>query len=231
MALKTINEPKMTVNKLGEFLVANPKRQRRILEQLKYPKENAFGFTPYGDVRETIKKYFVSGFDEQIINDYILLLEKKSEDPGLGDWNRGIINSSIEALENVLDSENLNTEFIYEEYKGGNPKVLIHGVEISINPDLIVTSEKRGKNCIGALKIHISKNSSSNEDGSKYVATLLNDFVIAHLQTENNVCKNENSISYDVFNRTFVESPKSFKRRMEDIYAGCMNIKAIWDSI
>ncbi|MDH6250352.1 hypothetical protein M2347_000079 [Chryseobacterium sp. H1D6B] len=35
MAVKTIKEPKITFNKLGEFLVASQKRQRAILEHLK----------------------------------------------------------------------------------------------------------------------------------------------------------------------------------------------------
>lgn len=235
MALKTNPEPKMTINKLGEYLVAGPKRQRKILEQLKYPKDNAFGFTPYGDVREAIKKYFINNFEESYINDLISALEEKlnvkETDPRLTDWQISVIGSSIEALENVLDSANINTDYLYEQYDGGNPKLLIHGVEISINPDLIVRSKVKNKDCAGALKIHISKNSSIDQEGSAYIATLLNNFTIDHLCNHNTTARNENSISYDVFSDSFVESPKAFKRRMEDIEAGCKNIKAIWDSI
>ena len=231
MKIKENKQPKITVNKLGEFLVAPPKRQRRILEQLKYPKDNAFGFTPYADVREAIKKYFINTFDESIISDAILVLENKLEEDEISDWQRSVNASSIEALEAVLDSENINTSLEYGEYKGENPKLVIHGVEISINPDLIINSTVRGKDCIGSVKIHISKNSKNNEEGSKYIAALLNDFTVNHLCADQKISKNEYSISYDVFNDTFVESPKAIKKRMGDIEAGCMNIRDIWESI
>lgn len=79
-------KPKMTVNKLGEFLTANPARQRKILELLKYPKDNKFASTSYSEAREAIKKYLLSGFEEQIILDSISALSGKeaSSDYQLG---------------------------------------------------------------------------------------------------------------------------------------------------
>lgn len=230
MALKVIKEPKITVNKLGEFLVAPPKRQRRILEQLKYPKENAFGLV-YGDVREIIKKYFISDFDEKILERGIKLNSSKLKDKKSSDWQKNVAIASIEALKKVNDFYFDISNITFEEYTGKNPKVIIHGVEISIMPDLIVRSSTKTKELIGSLKLHISKNSKSDENACLYVAALLHNYSIDQLQETGITAKNENSISYDVFKEIFVESPKSFKRRMDDIEAGCMNIKAIWDTI
>jgi hypothetical protein len=231
MAVKAVKEPKITVNKLGEFLVASPKRQRAILEQLKYPKDNVFSSSPYNDVRNIIKQYFVSNFDESIVEAAIEDFEKKISGKTKLEWSDTIVASSIDALEKVLDFSFDCSDFTFSEYQGKNPKVIIKEVEISMNPDLIVSSSLRNKDCVGALKIHISKGSKSDIESCKYVATLMNDFTIAHLCNSSITNRHENSISYDVFKDIFVESPKSFKKRMADIEAGCMNIKAIWDSI
>lgn len=230
MKLKVVKEPKMTVNKLGEFLVAPPKRQRRILEQLKYPKDNAFSLV-YSDVREVIKKYFISDFDEKILARGIKSNSAKLKDKKSTDWQKTVAVASIEALQKVQDFYFDISNLSFEEYTGKNPKVMIHGVEVSIMPDLIVKSSTKTKELIGSFKIHISKNSKSDENACLYVATLLHNYSIDQLEEIGITAKNENSISYDVFKEIFVESPKSFKRRMDDIEAGCMNIKAIWDSI
>lgn len=226
---KVESNPKMTVNKLGEYLVASPRRQRRILEQLKYPDENRFGAVAHSEAREAIKAYFVSGFDPKIILDCISLL--KGKDP-VNDYQEAMINSSVEGLELVLESEEIDKGLTYLPYEGPNPKLNLHGVEISVYPDLIVENTIRGTEFVGALKLHLSKNSSNTEEGDKYIAAILHMFGTEHL---NSLGKDSTRpslyLSYDIFADTFTECPKSISRRMEDINAGCLNIVAIWNSI
>ena len=70
-------KPNITINKLGEFLTTTPKRQRKILEQFKYPKENKFTFTGYNEAREAIKQYFIKGMDEAILLECLDVLDSK----------------------------------------------------------------------------------------------------------------------------------------------------------
>lgn len=227
----TVKEPKITVNKLGEFLVAPASRQRSILKQIKYPRESKYGVAPYGDVKEAMRKYFVSNFDEKHIVKEIKNQKLKLKSTNISDWSKSVVGSSLEALDMVLNFDFPCDGLTFEHYAGANPKVIIHGVEVSINPDLVVYSSTKVKNYVGALKFHVSKNSKSDENACAYVSSLLHNYSSDQLSSAKLTAKNQNSISYDVFKDIFMESPKSFKRKMDDIEAGCMNIKAIWDSI
>lgn len=221
-------KPKMTVNKLGEYLVASPTRQRRILEQLKYPKENKFGAVAHSDAREAIKQYFIKGFDENVIKNCIESLESKIP---ANDYQAIMNAASIEALEAVLSCEIINSDFEYHPYIGSNPKLDIKGVELSIYPDLIVKCKSKGTIQFGGLKLHLSKSSSITEEGNKYEAALIYKFLDENREGEIAELKAACCISYDIFQNTFIECPKSVKIRLDNIEAGCLNIVAIWDSI
>lgn len=224
----TEKRPKMTVNKLGEFLIANPKRQRRILELLKYPKESTYSATAHSEAREAIKKYFINEFDDDIILDCIEFLKQKT---GGSEHSIKMDQSSIDLLEVVLESDSVEFEsYNYEKYEGDNPKLDIAGVTVSVYPDLIAKSSSRGKEYIGALKIHLGKTAKLGLEGGKYAAAILNHFVSHHVESER-IARPDHSVSYDVYPDSFIECPTSVKRRWDDIEAGCQNIVAIWDSI
>ena len=223
------NQPKITVNKLGEFLTATARRQRKILEQLKYPKENKFAFTGYNEAREAIRQYFINDMDEDIL---LSALEGLDEKEATSPYHIGMIKSSEEAMEKVLESEILtNKDFTIHPYEGKNPKMIIQGVEVSIYPDLILKSKSRGNNNVGAMKIQLSKVGGLDGDSGKYVATMLNKFTELHIKKKNELVRNDHCVSYDVHSDNIVVCPNSVKRRWEDIEAGCLNIVAIWDSI
>lgn len=220
--------PHISVNKLGEFLVANPKRQRRILEQFKYPKENAFGFS-HKEAREAIKQYFIEDLNEKILEDCIATLNTKEFD---SDHQRNQIKSSIEGLENTADRDvDINSNFVFTSYDGRNPKMVVSGVEISVYPDLIIRSKSRNKNYIGAMKLHLSKSVPVTGEGGKYVAAVLHRFTDQAIKSELEETKQNHCLSYDVHTDSIEECPLSVKRRWDDIDAGCKNIAAIWPSI
>lgn len=226
------SNPKITVNKLGEYLIANQHRQRQILEQLKYPKDNVFGATYYEDARQIVKLFFKSGFNEDVILDGIEGL-KGAECPN--DYQTNRIKSNISSLEQVLNSKSIidiedNVEFV--DYDGDNEKLIIEGVEISVYPDLLIKSQTRKNNYFGALKIHLSKNGNSDFNGGQYIAAILNQYTLNFIKVPSGYAvRNTNCISYDVFSDMFVKCPVGVKTKFRDIEAGCKNIVAIWDSI
>ena len=227
MGVKKSQPPKMSVNKLGEFLVATPKRQRSILKSLKYPGENKFRFTGYNDARKAIKEYILGNFDEEILLEYIEKLEIIPDEE-----KDNFTDSSILALTTVLESNKLpDSGFTFLPYEGMNPKLEIEGVEVSVYPDFVVHSETvKGEYC-GAAKIHISKAGHFGEEGGKYISTMIYDFTGKYIDKSGRTLRNTNCISYDVFSDSLIECPKSISRRWVEIEAGCKNIVAIWDSI
>jgi len=221
--------PKISVNKLGEYIVASPLRQRRILEQLKYPEESKYGSTSHYDARKAIIRYLCGGFNDKAIHLCIKKLEKAIPK---SDHQRNMNLASIDALNKVLNSDAIDKNISFAAYEGTNPKIDINGVSISVNPDVVVFSSNRNGISFGALKIHLSKSFTLTEESSKYVAAMLYYFM------DNTNChgithplKATNCISYDVFTNRSVVCPNSTKRRISDIEACCANIASIWDGI
>jgi len=222
------SKPYISLNLLGEFLTTNPKRQRRILEQLKYPDDNKYPYVG-NEAKEAIKKYILKDFDEKVLNKCIKQYQGKE---GSSASTQGQIDSSIEGLELVLNGNaDINSSYTYTEYKGDNPKLTIQGVEVSVNPDLIIRFTSRNVNYVGALKIHLSKSSPIKELGGKYITTILYYFVDKYIKQDNESVKEKYCLSFDVHTDSIIECPKGVKNRWNEIEAGCMNIAAIWDTI
>lgn len=147
-----------------------------------------------------------------------------------------MLNAQIEALDKVLESKSIaciDDSFEFVDYNGENERLIIEGVEISVYPDLLVKSTVRKNNYFGVMKIHLSKNANSDGDGGQYIATMLHQYVsLGFIDIpKGHTLRNTNFISYDVFTDAFIECPKSIKRKLDDIKAGCQNIVAIWDTI
>ena len=222
-----MSKAKISLNKLGEYLTANSSRRKRIVYDAKNPK--GFIVTRYKSAREAIKEYIISQYDENLMIDRINILEKKDVD---SDFQENDRDTSIEALDHILDSTFPDLSgFHIEDSNGGNPKVTISDVEVSVNPDLIIRGTYRGKKVIGAIKIHLSKGNILNEEGSKNVSTMIRSFVQDHIAEDDEIVEPKLCLSIDAFGKTCVESPKTFIRRMGYIESACEEIAMWWDKV
>jgi hypothetical protein len=219
---KVHKEPRFSVNKLGEYMFATASRRKKIIEDQKYP--NSFIVSGYKEAREAIVKYIIKDYDTEILDDAIesisnsvLLKENEKE-------------NSILALREIA-SMNLPDLSLYKKtrYKGDNTKIKIQGLDISVNPDIIL----RKGNKVGCIKLHVIKSEQNRltKDASSYVATLLQIFVDKHVVTDEEVSDLKICLSVDCFSKTYEEAPKSVKRRLSNIDDACDEIVGRWDSI
>lgn len=223
----TSKKPRISVNKLAEYLEASPTRRKKIIQDAKYPKN--FIVTRYADVRETITLYFQKGQDDSIIMDAIAKLEKKKPET---EFQEQDIALSIESLEMLLDTDTSTLEGLeVESYSDHNELVTISGVEISVNPDMVLKKKTGGKTSIGTAKIHLSKSNYLSLESQKVVAALLHDYTQRHVAKEAESSNQKLNISLDVFQQTIECSPAGFKLRMRNIEAACEEIALWWDTI
>ncbi len=68
--------PGISVNKLAEFITANPSRRKQIVRDCKYPQ--SFKTNRYEPVKEAMKQYFIFNQDETYINKKIEEIESKT---------------------------------------------------------------------------------------------------------------------------------------------------------
>lgn len=223
---KVRQEPRISANKLGEYLVASPSRRRTILQDQKYPDE--FKVARYKEATQAISRFLAGGAkDLQILQKAIALLEATSPQTTFQSQDREL---SIQALKAVISNHN-QWSFSGLKLAHGAANVApltISGVQVSVRPEIVATSaDKKGKLIVGAIKLHLPKTSRPNKDAAQYVTTLLHWHASERLEDQGmpsfNLCK-----LVDVHGGMIHDAPKAMTRRRTDIDVACQEIAMVW---
>lgn len=216
--------PKISANKLGEYLTATASRRKRIIEDQQNPKP--FITARYSEARKEIVNYLANNManEEAMLN----AAHELRTTSGATDFIEQDRRASADAIEDFLDaSEQLNLEgFVVEPGDVASQKSMeVCGVEISMRPDAIIKKSET-QEVVGALKLHFPKTNPLNEKSAEYVATALR----VHLENTESNAKIDHKKCYvvDVSTGLVANAPKAHKRKMNDIAAACEEIKARW---
>lgn len=219
-----VADPKISLNKLGEYLTATPSRRRRIVQDQQDPK--AFIAARYTDAREAIVKFLASGMTEE---GALLSTAKRLRADGTGsDFARQDRVASAEAIENFLEvAEQIEIEdlAVLPAESTSIESMKVAGVNVSVRPDAYLKNPITG-DIIGAIKLHFPKTTPLNETSARYVATTLKVYLSEHKAAE--LTDHKKCYIVDVSTQTATCAPKSHKKNMSDIAAACEEIRARW---
>lgn len=216
-------KPRISINKLAEYIYASPNRRKKIIEDCQNP--NPFITTWYDSVRPFINRFIVER-DVEILNDALNVLKASNRSTEFREKN---IDNSIELIE-FLKTTDLSKlgNYSLELYEKPNSILNISGVDISVYPNHLIRGNIKGDPIIGGLKINISKTQPLSEDSQKIVSLL----IMLYFQgiPEYSDCKVSEKLclSYDVFKNRLIESPTSKKLRISNIESACEEIAARW---
>lgn len=221
-------EPKISINKLGEYMTATPSRRKQILRDQKNP--SAFKAARYKDARETIVEFLEQGMtneDEALSAAYELRNDQSGTDFAVQDRQL-----SAEAIEDFLPlSEEIEINNL--SVQGGNSFAVetmnFGGTKVSMRPDAILTNKETGA-IVGCVKINFSKSSPLQEKSAEYVATALRAHLEANLSSPEHVDPSRCYV-VDVPTGTVCSAPKANKKRLNDLTAAGEEISARWDSV
>lgn len=229
MAQIKTNAPRISVNKLAEFILAKGARQRQILHDQKYPTE--FKGMYYREASEAISLSLSRNLEDlTYITKAISILEQATPDK-IGTQRR--IDSNIDALESFLSMlDIINLEGISAKLGENSPeKINIHNVSISVRPEIILKSSAKSKApLVGAIKLHFPRTYSLSQDGAGYVSAILQRWC-EHTQNEDGTVSGSLCRVIDVGAQSFYPGVKATVSRMKDVEAACQNIAALWPSI
>ncbi len=220
----TRRDPRISVNKLGEYMVAPPRRRRRIIKDQIEPQ--SFIVARYKDAEDAIRKFLLGGgVEDDIIYETIDRLERASAE---SDWESQNQALCVEALERFLDlADELELGERLVRAKNNSIPVRIEGVDISVRPDVIVrTGSRNGHDGVGAIKLCFSKTAPIGEEPGRYIATILQqhlDDLFPDYDARREVCQ-----VVDVFHGAIYTAPRAYKRRVEDVAAACEEIARGW---
>ncbi len=222
--------PRISVNKLAEYMVSKGRRQREILRDQKFPQD--FKVTYYKEAEQAASRCMASNFeDTAILVSAIEVLEQRTSEK-VGTVRR--INGNIDAIEafaGMMDQI---------DFKGGMPELgehapprgRIHDVDISVRPEIVLRGEgKGGQPLVGALKLHFPKSFALNEESAGFVSAILQRYAEMHLATGNQNAYWAYCSVADVGSRRFYPGVRSIAARIRDVESECRNIAAIWASL
>ena len=222
MPKQKVNEdPRISINKISEYLVANPSRRKKIIYDQKYPQE--FIVKRYNEARSSICDYFVKNNDFEVIMDKMNELNERKPK---SDWESQDIKLSLEALDYFIDMVD-DLDLNYDKIDHGakyNQQYEVSGVKISVNPDLVVFKDDR----IGGINFAFSKNYTLSREASEYHTSLLWKFLE---ETQNLKPLNRLCVVIDIFSNSYKSAPRAYKQRMQHIEDACFEISRAWNEL
>lgn len=221
-------EPKISINKLGEYMTATPSRRKQILRDQKNP--SAFKAARYKDARETIVEFMEQGMTGEV-QALSAAVELRNDQSGT-EFSVQDRQLSAEAIEDFLPlSEEI--EIADLSVQGGNAfatEVMdFGGTKVSMRPDAILKNKETGV-IVGCVKLNFSKSSPLQEKSAEYVATALRAHLEVNLSSPEHVDPARCYV-VDVPTGTVCSAPKANKKRLSDLTAAGEEISARWDSV
>jgi hypothetical protein len=161
--------PRISVNKLAEYLEATSTRRKKIIYDAKYPA--SFIVTRYKDAKDSIETYIYNNESIDYLKTAKNIIKNKTTDTDFQENDRKL---SIQLLEKLIDTDiSIFKKYEITSNEEDNKLINISGVNISVNPDLLITQKIKNKLSYGAIKLQLTKNSTLTDEGQKVVAIML----------------------------------------------------------
>ncbi len=224
---KVREEPRLSVNKFGEYLATNKaSRRERILRDAKIPP--TYQVMRYDEAKRIIKQTLASGnLSTQEVQSRIAELSLRKCN---SEYDERMVKINIEALESFLDSIPLIAFGEYNFSLAPSNAQLMHlgGLSVSVLPDLIVKPKSKNEGPIGSLKLNIGKTFIHTVESAEYVGAL----IVEHgNQIASGSSDYRSSMVFDVFGKKLIKAPKATTMRMKDAASAAAEIVRQWPSI
>jgi len=224
---KINKNPRISLNKLAEYLEANATRRRQIIYDAKYPVD--VKGVRYNAVKDVIFPYLINHRDKTLLKD---ALDKFSKKKVTTTWQTSDRDLSVEILNALIYNDlTILKDCVLSECENENKLLAVKGVGISVRPDIIVTKTIKGITNKGAIKLHTSKTFPLNENSQKIVTGILHQYVSTHMLKSGEVSNPKLCISFDLFTSQLVCATGSFKSAMNRVELSCEEIALRWPTL
>jgi hypothetical protein len=220
-------EPRITANKLGEYMDASAARRERIIADQKRPK--VYRGVRYEEAQEVITEFLVGGAKDTM---YVLReIEELRNAVAETEWESPNNRLCAVALESFLDlRDDLALDGLELSRGDSQPsKLRIGGVEVSVRPEVVVSrTDRRGETITGAIKLYFPKSYPLTDKAGEYVATMVRQFMVEHQpipgKVHHTLCR-----VVDVSQGRVFTAPLCYRRRHVDLEAACREIYRAWE--
>lgn len=221
--------PRLSVNKLGEYMTAKAGRQNKILFDAKYPEDYVVAF--YKEASEAIAKSIVDGInDTSALERTVERIQVRRPNSTLESRQ---IKGNVDAIETFIDIRHDTNLGGFTARLGSHsaPHLVVGGVNLSVRPEVTLHRKKRnGEELVGAIKLHFPKTFPLSSVAGEYIATCVQLYCRDHLD-ELGTPSHEHCFVIDMAGARVHPGVKAIKARTRDVEDYCRQIAAIWPTI
>lgn len=221
-------QPRISANRLGEYMTATPSRRRQILRDQKNPPPPEVA--RYRHAREAIADHLASGMrDERTALNRAQALRNDGYGSPFEIHDRRHCAEAIDAFLELCDGIRLDALHAVRAQDGHDDSVEIAGVRVVMRPDVLLL-DPATQQVVGCVKLHFSRSQPLNEKAAGYVATALRTHLEHNLSGPGAVHPQRCYVA-DIATRSVFHAPKANKRRLGDLGAACLEIRDRWASV
>ena len=219
--------PRISLNKLGEYLVAKPGRRHTIIRNQKAPKK--FIVARYPDAVRAIQRHITEEHENpDQLNKAIRTLSTANHESKWKQETASLCAKALFAFMSIADEVPTNG---YKAIKGEDSpeKMRLKGVDVSVRPEILLVDPDHNDQIVGGIKFHLGKGKELG-DSADFIGSVLYRYLAEVLSNEASV-SHKNCFVVDVFAGEIYMAPRAYKRNMNDVSAACKEISALWTAL
>lgn len=222
---KVRTEPRISVNKLAEYMVATPARRRGIIRDQKIRREVVVA--RYQEVYAGIADCLVNQNDLGRVYERIDRLYGATPKSAWDMQNNQLSAEALELFVSFVDEIDLSG---YEVLRPAQsmPLMPLAGVGVSVKPAVLLR-RPGAAHVAGAVHVALSKLVPFGDESGAYAATIVHQYVGTVL-SDTKVDPSD-SFVVDVFARKVHVGPRAYKKRRKDLEAACEEIAQRWAAV
>ena len=239
--VETRKEPRISVNKLGEYLTASPARRRRIVHDAKFP--TTFMVARYTSAENAIADWICTGGTDDVLLAQAMATLNNAE-PG-SRFARSRRDSCLEALSHASQLRTWlalpSTDRVTYVRTNSAIPLEFDDVKVSVRPEVLLytgqgainqtAKDQEGGRRLGGVKLYFSKQHPLTQQGADYITTLLWQSLVIRSAHDLVLLNHEQIKLVDVFAGEVFTLPKAHKQRLKEVAAACEEISQRWDAI
>lgn len=216
--------PRISMNKLAEWMTAGELRRRSIVrDQIRL---NAYKAARYAEGRRIMVTHVTNpASTPRLLNEEALRLRDTVPTFPEGDDRRKWALESARAVESfaLMESRLKTKKYLATPGARQGADVSISGLRVIVNPDVLYL-ERESERCKGAIKLHCGKTYPLDYEGLAYAASI----IYAYLKDVGESPVPAACIAVDVLSRKYEQAPRNLKTRLRNLEAACETIVGMW---
>lgn len=216
---------KISVNKLGEYIIAKPTRRLTIIKNQK--RDMPYLKAYYAQAEEVLIQALMDHQPKSLIQEGINNIVYAPPKTSWEETRQAVCVEALDYASDFFSESDFSDLNNYIRKRGGNkqPKLIISNLQISVRPEILLYQEDT---VVGAIKLIFSKNHTPDKEETEYIATILHQYIQREYTCE---CKYKNCYVLDVFRGELVQAPRAYKNRMKEVEAACLEIVDTWERV